>query len=110
MSAVLHSTIKMHTHKCEACAKQGKEVIWVHPDADRGQVAAHRCPECGTVNWKQCVVENGKLPQPQAPNKQNAALETVLGYILLFIGLALIGYGAYLYIKDRRERKESPLA
>jgi hypothetical protein len=106
---MLQTTLKTHTHKCEACAKSGKEVIWVHLDADRGQVAAHKCPECGTVNWKQCVLENAKLPQPQPRNNQGTNFETVLGYVLLFVGFALLGYGAFLYIKDWREKKSLPL-
>src|SRR6266403_378325 len=105
MSATyLNSAIQMHAHKCEACEKNGKEVVWVHPDICRGKVAAHKCPECGTVNWKQCKVESAKLPQvAQHVQPAQINLETLLGYILLAVGLALIGYGAFLYVtKGRR--------
>jgi hypothetical protein len=96
----------MHAHRCEACAKSGKEVVWIHPEADFNQVAAHKCPECGTVNWKVSKVDSGKLPPPLPRNEKKFDIETVLGYVLLFIGLALLGYGAYLYIKDRKKAPE----
>jgi len=100
----------MHTHRCEQCAKDGKEVIWIHPNADAGQISAHTCPECGTVNWKQCKVENGKLPQPQ--QRQNPVhaidLQSLLGYIMLAVGLALLGYAAYVYVKERKNKAVLP--
>lgn len=109
MNPVLNTTVKMHAHRCEECAKNGKEVVWIHPDSDRGQIAAHKCPECGTVNWKQSNFDNGKLPQPQPRNAvtEKISAETILGYAILLLGLALIGYGAYLYIQQRREKKEA---
>lgn len=97
----------MHTHRCEECAKNGKEVIWIHPNADAGQISAHTCPECGTVNWKQCKVENGKLPQPQQRTVPVHAIDW-LGYIMLAVGLALLGYATFLYIKDYRNKSVQP--
>src|SRR5260370_941127 len=105
---IVQTALQMHAHKCEACAAQGKEVIWVHPDLCRGKVAVHKCPECGTVQWKQCKVASGKLPQV-APRAQGVSFETTLGYVLLFVGLALLGYGMYLYIKDRRAAEVLPV-
>lgn len=102
MSTYVNSEIQMHAHKCQACEKSGKEVIWIHPDICRGKVAAHKCPECGTINWKQCRVESAKLPQVQRGAQNGVSLEVVLGYIMLAIGLALVGYGAFLYVKKRR--------
>ena len=107
---ILNSTVKMHAHKCEECAAKGKEVIWIHPDSDRGQVAAHRCPECGALNWKQHQVENGKLPQPLPKNEtvqRGVNWDMVLGYTVLLIGLALIGYGVYIYIQGKKHGNSS---
>lgn len=102
-SPVLQSTLKMHAHRCEACAAKGKDVVWIHPDADFAQLSAHKCPECGTVNWKQSKLDNERLPQPQPRNATGVKLETVLGYVLLFVALGVIAYGAYIYwqrVKD----------
>lgn len=100
----------MHTHRCEECAKNGKEVIWIHPDGDAGHIAAHKCPECGTVNWKQCKIENAKLPKPQERIAPVHAidLQSLLGYIMLAVGLALLGYAAYVYVKERKNKAVLP--
>lgn len=98
----LVSTVPMHAHRCEACAKNGKEVVWIHPEADFGQVSAHRCPECGTVNWKQSKLDNAKLPPPLPKNKSSVSMDTILGYTVLLIAIALLGYGAYYYVKNRK--------
>jgi hypothetical protein len=100
-SPALVSTVAMHAHRCEACARAGKEVVWIHPEADFGQVSAHKCPECGTVNWKQSKVDNAKLPAPLPKNVSAANFETVLGYAIAFLILALIGYGVYVYVKKK---------
>lgn len=98
---VLASTVPMHAHRCEACAKIGKEVVWIHPEADFGQIAAHKCPECGTINWKQSKIDNAKLPQP-LPKNQGVSFDTILGYVALLVGLALIAYGVYYYVRERK--------
>jgi hypothetical protein len=100
-SPALVSTIPMHAHRCEACAKAGKEVVWIHPEQDFGQVAAHKCPECGTVNWKVSKIDNAKLPPPLPKNQSSIDFNTVLGYVLLLILLGLAGYGVYLYVQKR---------
>lgn len=101
---VLVSTVPMHAHRCEACAKSGKEVVWIHPEADFGQVSAHKCPECGTVNWKQSKIDNAKLPQP-LPKNSGVSFDVVIGYVALFIVIALLGYGAYIYAQKVRSGK-----
>jgi predicted RNA-binding Zn-ribbon protein involved in translation (DUF1610 family) len=98
------ATSSMHAHRCEVCLRGGKNTIWVHPEACRGVVASHTCPECGHVEWKQFLVEAGRLPQvTNAQGKIN--FETLLGYIMLAVGLALLGYGAFLYVKKVRAGK-----
>jgi hypothetical protein len=111
VSEVLIQTAqRMHAHRCQQCASNGKSVVWIHPDICRGIVAAHKCPECGNVEWKQDAIESAKLPQPpQVQTAQGINLETVLGYILLFVGLALVGYGVYQYVSDRQAKKALPL-
>jgi predicted RNA-binding Zn-ribbon protein involved in translation (DUF1610 family) len=101
---MLLSATKMHAHKCQACAKAGKEVVWIHPDTCRGNIAVHTCPECGKVEWKQDRIESGKLPQP-AIAQPGINLETVLGYIVLAVAVAAIGYAAFLYVKQYRAKK-----
>ena len=109
MSEVIIQTAqKMHAHVCQKCAASGKKTVWIHPDSCRGNVAVHTCPECGAVEWKQDRVESAKLPQLAQVQPQGINLETLLGYILLFVGLALVGYGVYGYIKDRKGKKVMP--
>ena len=91
----------MHAHRCEHCAKNGKQTVWMHGDDCAGVIASHVCPECGQVQWKKWMVEVAALPKVQTP-QGGVNFETVLGYILFFVGLALLGYGTYQYIKDRR--------
>lgn len=103
MSApVLVSTLKMHAHRCEACAAKGKETVWLHPDMDRGQVAAHKCPECGTINWKQSAIDNGKLPAPLPANKASMSFDAVLGWLLIFVAIGAIGYFGYIIYKKKQ--------
>lgn len=101
----VQTAVKMHAHKCEACAKNGEEVIWIHPDTCRGQVHAHTCPKCGKVEWKQCRVESAKLPQVQTVQHGPSNLETMLGYIVLAVGLAMLAYSAYVFITEKRKAK-----
>jgi hypothetical protein len=97
---VLQSAVPMHAHKCQACAAAGKEVVWIHPNTCRGNIAVHKCPACGKVEWKQDAVETGKLPN-HAQQPQGVDLNAVLGYVLLAIGLALFGYGVFIYVKKK---------
>jgi hypothetical protein len=69
----------------------------------------HRCPQCGEIQWKKFLVEPGILPRVRNANNQ-IAFDALLGYILLSIGIALVCYGAFLYVKKLREKKELPLA
>jgi len=103
-SPTLLTAQKMHAHKCQACAANGDETIWIHPDTCRGNIAVHTCPKCGKVEWKQDAVESAKLPQVQTA-QPGVNLDVLLGYIVLAFGLALLGYGAYLYVKKVRDGK-----
>jgi hypothetical protein len=102
----INTTLQMHAHRCQKCAAAGKDVIWIHPDICRGKVAAHTCPECGTVEWKQCVVETGKLPrvaQEQVQNVQRG--NEVLAYVVIAIGVAALAYVGFIYFKEWRKGK-----
>lgn len=98
---VLQSAVPMHAHKCQACATLGKEVIWIHPNTCRGNIAVHKCPQCGKVEWKQDAVETGKLPQHQQAVQQGVDFNAILGYVLVLAILAMAGYGIFLYVKKR---------
>lgn len=37
-----------HAHRCGDCG-----TIWRHSDAKRGNIAAHECPKCGELEWRQ---------------------------------------------------------
>lgn len=93
----------MHAHRCEACAAKGKEVVWIHPEADFNQVSSHRCPECGTVNWKQSKIDNAKLPAPLPRNGNK--LETAITWSLILIIVALFSYAGYLYWQKIKKEK-----
>lgn len=95
-------TTAIHAHRCEACAANGKQVFWIHGDSCKGILQAHKCPECGTVEWKKALIEPGRLPQPK---KQESGFnaDILLGYIVLLAGLALIGYGIYFYLSKRKQ-------
>lgn len=95
-------SVEVHAHKCQVCAKQGKNVFWIHSDDCKGIVQAHKCPECGTVEWKKALIEPARMPQkPQAP--QPNQLDTILGYVVILIAVAMIGYAAYLYVQKKKK-------
>jgi RecJ-like exonuclease len=94
----------MHAHRCMACSDRGEESIWIHPDTCAGNVAKHKCPKCGQVEWKQFMMETAKLPQIVANAKNNQSrLDMVIGYVLFAVLLAALGYCAFLYVKKLRE-------
>lgn len=96
----MNTANQIHAHRCEACAAKGKQVFWIHGDTCKGVLQAHKCPECGTVEWKKALIEPGRLPQTK---KQESVFnaDMLLGYIVLFAGLTLLGYGVYLYCKKK---------
>lgn len=95
------ATAPIHAHRCEACAAKGKEVFWIHSDTCKGVLQAHKCPECGTVEWKKALIEPARLPQPKK-QEENFSMDTLLGYIILIVGLAMLGYGVYLWMQKRK--------
>lgn len=97
-------TTAIHAHHCQACSAKGKNVFWIHGDDCKGVLQAHKCPECGTVEWKKALVEPRQLPQPK---KQDGGfnMDILLGYLVLFAGLALLGYGIYLYVSKRQKHE-----
>ena len=99
------SLVEMHAHVCEACAKNGKNVMWMHA-AEKGNIDAHKCPECGTVQWKQSHVPVASLPGQRA---RQAVAANMLPYRLFdffmltaFAALAvywvLIAYEQYIKV------------
>lgn len=98
----------VHAHRCEACLKSGKQVYWIHSDDCKGVLQAHKCPECGAVEWRKALIEPAKMPQkPQAP--QPNKVDEILGYAVLLIAVAMLGYVAYLYYQKKMQpKKEEP--
>lgn len=96
----------VHAHKCQACAKSGKQVFWIHSDDCKGVVQAHKCPECGTVEWKKALIEPAAIPQKPQAVQQDNNIDTILGYAILLIAVALLGYAAYLYYQKKMKPKK----
>lgn len=99
-------TVPMHAHRCMACADKGKNVVWIHGDDQAGVVQAHKCPQCGEVQWKKWLIEPGRLPQVTNAHGQ-INFDTVLGYIMLAVGIAILGYTAFIYVKKWRNGKKT---
>jgi|SRR5882724_8839202 len=108
--AAVATPVGVHAHRCEVCAANGKQVIWVHSDNGAGDVSLHKCPQCGKIEWKKFLVEPGQLPRVRNANNE-IDFNTLLGYVLLAVGIALVCYCSFLYVKKLREKKtELPLA
>ena len=45
-AAVHQETRQGHSHRCPHDG-----TVWNHSDDNEGNVAAHRCPECGRIQW-----------------------------------------------------------
>jgi hypothetical protein len=58
----------MHAHRCEKCNSSGIQTIWIHGDECAGQIAAHKCPKCGEIQWKKWLVPVGSLPAQKKDN------------------------------------------
>jgi hypothetical protein len=97
--------VPMHAHRCMACAAKGVSTVWVHGDDQRGVVAAHKCPTCGEVQWKKWMVEIGQLPGHATPQKKGNQ-DLVLGYIVFALGIAIMGYIAFLYVRAHLAEKK----
>jgi hypothetical protein len=83
---------QIHAHRCENCVKNGEETIWMHGDEKGGDVAAHKCPRCGTVEWKKFLVRPVKLPGQQVVQQATSAinLEAILGYLVILVAVCLV--------------------
>jgi hypothetical protein len=96
----------IHAHVCMNCASEKKNTVWVHGDDNAGIIGTHLCPECGKVEWRKWKIEPVKAGPQQAVAEVAQAginLDTLIGYIVLAIGLALIGYGIFLYAQKWSE-------
>lgn len=93
--------VSMHAHICTVCRDAGKQVVWVHGDDKKGDETAHKCPECGTLNWKQFLVEPHRVPAPHAVQTKGA-----FNYALdIFYVLVIVGCIAFL-VYDHVTKKE----
>lgn len=99
--------IPMHAHRCMACLAKGVNTVWVHGDNLAGDVASHKCPACGEIQWKKWMVEIGQLPRRIVPQNQKD-FNTMLGYVMLAVGVAIVGYVAFLYIRAWKTERKIP--
>lgn len=81
---------RVHAHRCENCAKNGMETVWLHGDEKGGDIAAHKCPQCGTVEWKKFLVRPSKLPSQVQQAASAITSETILGYVAILVGIILL--------------------
>jgi DNA-directed RNA polymerase subunit RPC12/RpoP len=81
-----------HAHYCAFCASQGVETVWAHGNEKAGNLAEHRCPRCGRVEWVKSKIPSGKLPQAQAIHAQVIEVVTVQDTLALLyaFGFAMI--------------------
>jgi len=99
--------IPMHAHRCMACLDKGVNTVWIHGDNEAGVVGAHKCPTCGEVQWKKWMVEVGQLPR-HAPPQVAKNFDAMLGYILLAVSVAIVGYIAFLYVRAAIAEGKTP--
>ena len=72
---------QIHAHICKKCLSDGVEQIWIHEDLKRGDIQAHTCPRCGTVEWQKFMVPVGQLPG--RPQQQQLSAFEVFNAILV---------------------------
>jgi hypothetical protein len=89
--------VAVHAHICTACHAKGKNVVWVHGDDKAGNVEAHKCPACGTINWKKFLVQPATLPQGATPQQIQTDYNRIMLAVLLLAVLCLVGYFIYLH-------------
>jgi hypothetical protein len=102
-----------HAHYCAFCASQGVETIWAHGNENAGNLAGHRCPRCGHVEWVKTAIQSGALPQAatQAAQQPNVLAvvtlnDAVISCIIYAIGLLALVYGVlFLYKKFFAKQK-----
>ena len=98
----METVVKQHAHRCGKCLENGKQVVWVHGDDMKGVETAHKCPECGTVNWQQFLVEPHRLPpQHQHVSPASNPVAYAIGVLLIMAGIALLAYGTFVFIKKQ---------
>ena len=92
-----------HAHICEACHSKGKQVIWIHGDDLKGVEEAHKCPACGTVNWKKFMVEVGSLPNMHGgAQTQQIDLQRILFTVCFVVITIAMLYVAFIHFKDHK--------
>lgn len=104
----------MHAHKCENCALNGVNTIWIHGDCQQGSEIAHTCPRCGqTKQWVSTPLLVGKIPseQPQRPGKQAQAqgavrvipVTSIWIILLLFLAVAVYAFAFYKFYQSAKK-------
>jgi hypothetical protein len=80
----------MHAHRCENCAKQGTNTVWIHGDCAQGNPEAHTCPKCGHKEWKKWLVPVGQLPAHGGAQPQAGLLVVPLDQLLIVLFYAAL--------------------
>lgn len=93
----------MHAHRCMECIKTGKNTVWIHDDTCAGNIAAHKCPECGEVQWKKWMVEIGKLPPREMP-KPNAERDTLVMWAIVFASIIIVALVSHFVLKPKAQK------
>jgi hypothetical protein len=107
----------LHAHKCVACEKAGKETVWLHDNEKAGDVAAHKCPVCGSIEWRKHSVETKKtegqarewaqVPAQQQISSIEMFMYTVLNQ-LVFVALVTISVLLAFRVQDFIKEKGLP--
>jgi formate dehydrogenase maturation protein FdhE len=80
----------VHAHRCENCAKNGTETVWMHGDEKAADIAAHSCPKCGTVEWKKYLVRPARFPQAVQQKASAINLDKLLEYVAILVAVILV--------------------
>lgn len=85
----------MHAHRCQSCARQGVNTVWIHGEDAFNCQKAHTCPKCGAVEWEKWLVPLGKLPkavQGHGGAVQVIQLHEMIFVMALFVCLIILGF------------------
>jgi hypothetical protein len=73
--------VAYHAHKCTVCESRGISTVWIHGDDKFEDIAAHKCPKCGSQNLRKWMVEVAQVPnmiqQQQQQQAQRGAVQVI---------------------------------